>query len=471
MLQNAANQSRIPTLSLCGLRIFASRGGDRVTGRVEFPYSVYGRSTASIDYHSRRPGEPRSSARAAPSAPSAPSEPPSLRASVASSLGGSLPPCPVASLPSSLDPRARQRLDLVHQWRDLCTRNPAESRRALAEQVAVKAPIKCSVRSLQLWSQRLDSLGPDGLIDGYIPAPRKVLSLEGTLASDAVLVCAWWSFRIGNNDAIDTKMMHAAAALLCGTGFQPVPPSSLRGSVASSLGASSPSIPVADVLAVIDCYYAWPADRGRFPFKAFSKWVRYDFERWLFRALDENDYRATIARRRGDHRSVDPIPGVDRPVPLLDPPDGYHRERLRESIAASLTHCPPAKTRRRDAADRSTRQSIRALASPLGKGGSQGGIASALAAMDDNYRVVLLRAAGGDADAKRQAVSTQPIWWPLLPDDVRSDLERVTDIPLSCRKPGDDERIVRARVNLLLPQLKRKKGAGYERLGVAAGVI
>ena len=46
------------SMELLGLRIFATRDGDRVTGRVDFPYEVNGRKHRPIDYHSRRPPPP-----------------------------------------------------------------------------------------------------------------------------------------------------------------------------------------------------------------------------------------------------------------------------------------------------------------------------------------------------------------------------------------------------------------------------
>jgi len=491
-------------LSFNGLRIFASRDDDRVTGRVEFPYAMHGRNTVSIDYHSRRPEPPPPLSRGDQGGSSIPSRAREQADDPCRDSNGAV---------ASLDAKASIRLALVTQWRTLCDHNPNMPRKALAEKVAELAPIKCSWRTIQMWASKLDALGPEGLIDGYIPAPKKVLTLDGRLASDAVLVCAWWSFRIGNNDSIDTKMMHSAAGLLTSPlakgGHRRVEassssvssvvlPSSLRASVPepalyakrqgclptppSSLRASMPScLPVADILAVIDCYYAWPCNRSRMPFKPFSRWVRYDFEKWLFRAAAENDYRRTIAEQRDDHRAVDPIPGVDKPVPLMDPPylSPCQGETQRGGVTSRLRACPPSKTRRRDALDRSTRQSIRALSPPLVRGG-QGGVqsptgdrstvAEALVSLDDSYRIMLLRAAAGDSDAKRQALSTMPLWWCIIPDEVRSGIERATDIPLSERRPGDDRRIALARLRLFLPTLRRSK-AGYETLRVGAGVI
>jgi hypothetical protein len=457
----------VPCVVLAGLRIFASRDGDRVTGKVDFPYPMHGRSLVPIDYHSHRPS--------APSASSAD----------ASSLKSQISNPPGAAAPEQcfrLDPKASMRLVLVNRWRTLCADNPRIPRKALAERVAASAPMKCRWRSLQLWSAKLDALGPEGLIDGYIPAPKKVLALTGDLAADAVKVCAWWSFRIGNNPAIDTKMVHSAASLFS----EPRPAGS--GPLQPTIDNRQSAIPVADVMATIDCYYAWPCDRTRMPFKPYSKWVRYDFEKWLLRAAAENDYRRTIAEQRGQKTAVDPIPAVARPVPLLDPPSlsPCQGETQRGRLLSSLRGCPPSKTRRRDVLDRSTRESLRALGEPrtsvraaLSEPRPSGSgdvapierpIALALASLDDSYRVMLLRAAAGDSDARRQAVSTFPLWWDKMPGDDRLRIETATEIPLSARRPGDEGRMMLARVRLFLPLLKRRR-AGFHRLGVAAGVI
>ena len=210
-----------------------------------------------------------------------------------------------------MDSKAAARLKLVELWRAACEAAPTIPRAIHARALARSSATKCSVRSLQLWASKLDALGPEGLIDGYIPAPRKVLSLTGDLASDAVKVCAWWSFRIGNNPSIDTKMLYSAAGLI------------------GPIGPIGP-IPVADILATIDCYYAWPCDRSRMPFKPFARWIRYDFQKWLLRAAADNDYRRTIAEQRGATTAVDPLPGVTHPVPLLDPP-------LRTSVPSCLS--------------------------------------------------------------------------------------------------------------------------------------
>ena len=123
-------------------------------------------------------------------------------------------------------------------------------------------------------------------------------------ARDAVMVCAWWAFRIGNVDDIDRKMMHAAVEHLIRPGYQ-----------------------VADLLATIDCYYSWQCDRARFSFKPFARWARYDSPvPWLYRACDENDYRRVLDAMRNQRVPLQ-SPATVR---SLDVPDA--RARRREAL-------------------------------------------------------------------------------------------------------------------------------------------
>ena len=58
-----------------------------------------------------------------------------------------------------------------------------------------------------MWVKKFELEGVDGLRDNYIKQTRKVLYLERATARDAVLVCAWWAFRIGNIDCIKNSVM------------------------------------------------------------------------------------------------------------------------------------------------------------------------------------------------------------------------------------------------------------------------
>lgn len=70
--------------------------------------------------------------------------------------------------------------------------------------------------------------------------------------------------------------------------------------------------------------------------------------------------------------------------------------------------------------------------------------------------VMLIRASFKDRDAVDEAVATLPIWWPLiaLPAETRERIDRVTNIPLSQRRKGDEPKIARAKVQMFLSELK-----------------
>jgi hypothetical protein len=391
------------------VKIFADRDGDQVTGRVDFPYNVYGRSSVPIHYRSARPGEPRTSVRA-----------------------------------DSLTGRARARLDLVNHWNSACDRFPAITRLQHAENICKSAPIKCSPRSLQAWATKFRLEGVQGLIENYTPAPRKKLSLTAEIAAQAVQTCAWWAFRIGNVDAIDSKMMHAAAALCSASPFD-------KGGT-DRPGREIGRGVVGPILAAIDRYYSWLCDRRKMPFKPFARWAKYDYDRWLLRAAD-------LQVRQGGTTAIDPAyrdgnfqhphaAFTDHPVPLWNPvasvPDG---------LAASL---PPApRTRARDTRDRATVQAIAARSGPRTSVRADS-IEAILGPLDDAWRSMLLRASFKDSDAVAQAVATLPIWWPLidLPAQARERIDRATFIRPSERRPGDDAKLARAKVQMLIAELR-----------------
>lgn len=387
-----------PSMEVAGVRIYATRDGDRVTGRVEFPYQCYGRSSVPIDYRSARPSEPRTSVCATP------------------------PP---------------YRLFLLKQWEHLCRENPGSTRAEMAERVKVVAKVagrKCSLRSLEAWSQKYAFNGAYGLCDQYTPRPRKTITLTSELAAQAVQVAAWWAFRIGNVDAIDSKVMHTAA-VLC-------------------LRASAPAC-----LSSIDRYYSWPCDRRKMPFKSFARWAKYDFDKWLLRAADIHDQATnSTSLAYGDGNFQHPHDAfADHPVPLQD--------AARLSIDQITALPPPTKTRIRDARDRGTRQAIERGSKPL----REDPVVAMLAPLEDSYRVMLMRASFKDRDAVAQAIATLPIWWPLvdLPAGTRERINRVTFIKPSDRRPGDDVKVARAKVQMFLSELKEARRATHDRLPIA----
>ena len=328
-----------------GVKVFATRNGDHVVGRVTFPYAVGGRTSAEINYHNTHPFD-------------------------------------ISNLKSAgpLDAKALARLKMVQRWRTLCVSDRDVTRLEHARRVG------CPLRTLQAWERKLETEGEAGLANRYEPAPRKVLSLDAALAKDAITICAWWCFRIGNADVIDSKMMHSAASIRPRAEY------------------------MRDILATIESYFSWPTDRAKMPFKPFPRWAKWDFDKWLYRAL-----------------SAPPsdISNLKSAVPLQPPLTVIPRD---EST-------PDSKVRKREVRNFATRRAIASLAPPNAAPlpypchpeRSEGSLPAALLTFPDHHRWMLIRAARGDADAVNQAVVTMPIWWDKLPEQLRNNIDARAD--------------------------------------------
>jgi hypothetical protein len=277
-----------------------------------------------------------------------------------------------------------------------------------------------------------------------------VLALEPQIAADAVLICAWWCFRIGNAARIDTPMMHSAAALICH-------PERSEGPNRQS------SIPVADVLAAVDAYYSWPCDQQRFPFKPFARWARYDFETWLFRACDENDYRRPA------------LEGGFAPANELD------HVSLRPPQTIRWPDVPDPRSRKRDVYDRATRAAIHDLSdsstlAPLNSSTpalscegvepsnpstpqpcNPSPLVAWLQSLDPRWRGFFLRVAKGDRQAKFEVIATLPLWWVGLPETIRRDIDARLDA-WSKGHPRTELQIATHRVLSLIPRLREIRG-------------
>lgn len=428
-------------MELIGLRIFAARHGERVTGRVEFPYSVNGRTSCPIDYHSRRPDSQS----------------------------------PIPNPQSPIDPRAAQRLDLVHRWQKLCKDNPKVSPTKLARRLASgETPdIKVSPSSLRGWARKLETEGVDGLRDRYVKPPKKVSTIDAARATDAVRVCCWWAFRIANVEVINTKLLHSAVALL------------------------EAGYAVADIIATIDCYYSYSCDRTQYPFLPLARWAKYHFDKWLFRACDANDYRRALAE------------GHQERVPL---------QTTTKTLPASV---PDAKTRKRDVLHRGTRRAIRDLAtsgegkdplcprSPttnlqhsafdiqpsavahalrtfghpaaarrevasaapgipaLSANQDPQTIAEGLGTLDDGYRVMLIKAAQGDRHARDQAISTLPLWWDAMPQTVRHNITFKVDAWIADHPRVTTRQASTRMLDMLLPAIRNHRSGAQQLIAAA----
>jgi len=405
-----------PSMDLVGLRVYAARTDDRVTGRVEFPHETNGRSSCPIDYHSRRPQSPT--------------------------------PNPQ----SATDDRAARRLQLVRRWQQLCRDNPGLSKTALAERLATaETDLKVSTSSLRVWARKLETEGPGGLRDRYVKPPRKILTIDAARATNAVKVCAWWAYRIGNAESIDTKLLHSAVALL-------------------EAGHA-----VADIIATIECYYSYSCDRARYPFLPFARWAKYHFEKWVLRACDENDYRraqqAKARKREVLHR------GTRRAIrDLSENPSGVAPVSNRCSGVAPVSNrCSssqvaqalrffgePEAARREIAAGAPGLPALAANRDPQT-------IAESLGTLDDGYRRVLLEAAHGDRHARDQAIATLPLWWDALPQTVRHNIGFKVDAWQADHPRVTARQLAARKLDMLLPAIRNRQ-TGAHKLGAAARI-
>jgi len=433
-------QTNNPNIEFLGLRIYAERSGYRVTGRVEFPHPVCGKASCPIDYSARRPDGTDDIA---------PSD--------------------------SSNTKLRQRLMLVKRWLQLCKDCGTLPKTNCGAQAINESGMKVSYRTLQAWTKRFELHGPDDLKDKYVKPAKRLLTLTADQALSAIKVCCWWKFRVGRATTINNTIMHAAVALL-DSGYY-----------------------LADIIATIDCYYAWPCDRLKFAFKPFVRWSKYDFQKWLYRACDENDYRRGLEAAR--HQVPLQAPATTRSSDVADPKmrkrETLHRGTRRairdlhpvdsdaprtpvEPLSNSFRAAPVRKRAplqdaaklRKMGCDRAADDTVKAVApgpTPMSLIANPKTIAEALGTLDDAYRRLLLSAAHGNREACEQSVATMPLWWDSMPVVERNNIEfrinawkedhpRVTDKQLAARK-----------VAMLLPKIRSHK-SGAQKLFPAARI-
>lgn len=420
---------------LAGLKVHATREGDHVTGRADFPHESCGRTSVPINY------------RNAPTISTAIQAAPGERSS------------------APLDSKTRERLEAVRRFNQLLISDPRKQGRSrLARLVADE--YGCSVRSLQLWLTRYEAEGPAGLADRYVNTPGNILSISSERARDAVTAAAWWAFRIGNLPSIDSA---AVAAFACP--FTRKDPAPLDRS------------PLADVIATIECYYSWPCDRStKYRFKPLAKWVRYDYERWLIRACEQHDTRRAVAANIPDART-------------RRKDAGHHQTRraianIATSAAKRFGHTGPVEvhinTRTSDGTPRDRASKLRragfdqaartVLATVPVEGPPQlaataepATIAEALGALDGAFRRVIIDASKGDRTAFDEALATLPFWWMVMPATVRNNIDAQVEAWRKDHPRVTDMAVQRRKLNMLLPTV-RGKDAGWSGLNLAGRI-
>ncbi len=390
-----------PSIALPGgVNVFTVRDGERITGSVQFPYEVRGRRSVPIDYQNVQPV--------------------------------------TLSEAKGLDAKASARLALVQRWQELCESDKGQTRRDHARRLCAEidpaSPLSkggtrgVSPRSLQLWARKLDTQGPQALADGYEGGPRKVLSLDGKVAKDALSICAWWCFRIGNEPCIDFRMMHFAASLRPRAPF-------LR-----------------DILSAIEVYYSWPTDRlVVYPFKPFARFAKYDFEKWLYRAL------ADKGQAERQHAAS---PG-EVPLQIWGSAQRYETEDGDEFIGeprfvpVALTPTVPGeRSRKREVAH--SRRAVAAIPSEPGARATGQFVPDVLSDLDDRQRWMLIRAARGESQARREAVATMALWWGKIPPSISGNIDvRAGAWQADHRAPA--KAVAGRKLAMLIPHLKRPR--------------
>lgn len=437
-----AKDTVVANIDFLGVRVFIARDEDAVTGRVEYPYPVADNTQCCINYRSIRPQNNKVDKR-------------------------------------SLDDRTIFRHGLVTRYRDAIKRPSKLTKQRIAKMIVDSADRSVSMRSLQGWVRRFETQGIYGLVDRYATRSPKTLVCNSDDAKKALLVCAWWSFRIGGISTIDTKMMYAALRLIQTKYLQ------------------------ADLISTIDCYYSWPTDRVRYPFKAFARWCRYDVDKWFFRAADKHDYRRqykaaqdrevplqrlistmsvalvdtkTRSRDTNHRRTTSAI----RKLAWQD--DSSHPEMTNAHVCQStckhtvqsnrqmLSAARSLKSIGLDQASRQVRSDIDTGVESLAANKDPQTVAEALGLLDDRFRSMLIDAGRGDQQAKSQAIATMPLWWEIMPTSIRSNIDFRLD---AWRKehPHVTDRQVASRRFAMLQSHLRPGRSGVQRLGVAMRMI
>lgn len=339
--------------------------------------------------------------------------------------------------------KTTKRIAAVARYHELRDADPAASNTEIAGRAGREFGV-CAASVLN-WVRRVVEGGPNALRNQY--AVAKFDPRDEVLRGRALVVCAWWAYRIGNLPRIDGLDLRLVGEKLA---------SGIKGS---------------DLVATIDFYYQFDSDRTRFPFKSLRRWITYDATKWILRAAAGADqYRARVAAKERQRAAADPVV----------------RRRVRKLAAEEGAAAPPS-----DAPPRDADQRVRAGKMLERMGFSEAGrqvtasalaesqrppqtMAEALHSMPDNYRAVLLAAVSGAEQDRDAAAATLPLWWDFLPETDRRNLDhraeqwvREHDRSLAKLVPHDRGRLVqRRKLLMLLPSLRAGR-SGIERLGVA----
>lgn len=329
--------------------------------------------------------------------------------------------------------RGNRRAEAVARYRELRAADSRSSNSDIAFQVGEEFGV-CA-QSILNWVRRAVEGGSKALADQY--ALPKFDPRDEVTRNRAIVVCAWWAYRIRNLPKIDGLAVRMVGEHLVS------------------------GIKAADIVATIDFYFQTDTDRTKFPFKGLARWIRYDLKKWMHRAAAGADqYRARVEAKERQRAVADPVvrrrvrklavdDGAASPPSAAPPPDADQRVRAGKMLerlgfpeaGAQVTATALAESQRAPAT-----------------------IAEGLHRMPAPLRDALLSAASGGKEERDAAAVVLPLIWPHLPVDVTENIDaRVA--AFIAEHPGNDQVANRRKLLMLIPLVKSK--SGIERLGVA----
>ena len=97
-------------------------------------------------------------------------------------------------------------------------------------------------------------------------------------------------------------------------------------------------------------------------------------------------------------------------------------------------------------------------------------VAESLGKLDDGYRRMLLDAARGDRDAHSQAAATMPLWWDVMPEMTRHNIDFKVNAWHRDHPHVTDRAVAARKLDMLIAELRNQRRSGITRLGAAGRI-
>lgn len=327
--------------------------------------------------------------------------------------------------------RPDHRTKAVEFYYELVAGYPRRRRKDLAQIVANQYNV--SVRTIQLWV-RNESLEGGAAVPGRQTRFSTCIAANDEHLDAAILIAAWWAFRIGRIERIQNA--HVSLGL------------DLRRRYSAT-----------DILGTIDYYYAYNCDRDEFPFIPFSRWVRYHFDKWLHRARKDAGLALARKEARDALRTVNrkTVPPPNAPDPVTRKRDAHRRyavgrtDRVRPERTSLAAVGKAAEQLRAMHLPELADSLITSAATP-----APTTLDDCLTAMPDGDRVTLLRAVKGNTKSRQEAIATMPLWFDSLPESLRNNIDFKVDAWHRAHPRAKRRDLAARRVDLALVAIRKR---------------